>query len=59
MCRRNSIGLVAEDGQIVGFCEVDRRRPRSPVSHRGDLGISVKKEYRGKGIGTILLEKMI
>ena len=56
----NSIGLVAEiDGEFVGFCEVGRRKPKSPVSHRGDFGISVKKQNRGKGIGSMLLKEMI
>jgi RimJ/RimL family protein N-acetyltransferase len=57
----NSIGLVAvaDDGKILGFSEVGRRKPTSSVSHRGSLGISVRKEYRGKGIGTLLLKKMI
>ena len=56
----DAIGLVAvADGEIVGFCEVERRKPKSPVSHRGDLGISVRKEYRGRGIGDLLLKEMI
>ena len=56
----NAIGLVAVvDDDIVGFCEVDRRKPNSPVSHRGDFGISVRKEYRGKGIGLMLMKEMI
>ena len=56
----NAIGLVAEsEGEIVGFCEVNRRRPNSPMAHRGGLTISVKKQFRGMGIGSMLLEQMI
>ena len=56
----NSIGLIAvSDGEMVGFCTVDRRTPKSSVSHRGAFGISVRKGYRGKGIGTMLLREMI
>ncbi len=56
----NSVGLIAvEEDDMVGFCQVERRRPKSPVSHRGDFGISVRKEYRGRGIGTMLLRNMI
>lgn len=56
----NAIGLVAEEeDQIIGFCEVIRKRDNSPVAHRGDLGLSVKKEYRGRGVGSKLLEETI
>ena len=56
----DAVGLVAvEDEEILGFCEVDRRKPTSSVSHRGGLGITVKKEYRRRGVGTMLLRKMI
>jgi len=56
----DAIGLVAEsDGALVGYCYVGRRRPKSPVSHRGGLELSVKKGHRGKGIGGVLLKEMI
>lgn len=55
----DAVGLVAvKNGEIVGFCEVDRRKPTSSVSHRGGLGITVKRGHRGSGIGTMLLKKM-
>jgi RimJ/RimL family protein N-acetyltransferase len=56
----NAVGLVAEsEGALVGYCYVARRRPGSPVSHRGGLELTVKKAFRGKGIGTKLLKEMI
>ncbi len=58
----NTIGLIAEiDDEMVGFCLVARRMPKShDVSHRGQFaGHAVKKEHRGKGIGTMLLREMI
>ena len=39
----------------VGVCDVERRSPGSYVSHRGELGIAIRKEFRGKGVGTELL----
>ena len=46
----NAVGLVAEnDAMVVGFCYVDRERPKTAMSHRGGLYLSVKKEFRGKG----------
>lgn len=56
----NAVGALALDGdEVVGFCEVTRNRPRSNVAHRGALGISVRKGYRGKGIGKRLLGETI
>jgi GNAT superfamily N-acetyltransferase len=54
----NAIGLIAEnDGVVEGL--VGRKRPKTPVSHRGDVYLSVKKEFRGEGVGTVLLKEMI
>ncbi len=57
----NAIGLIAEiNDEMVGFCGVWRRTPRSSGSHRGQVAAhAVKKEHRGKGIGTMLLKEMI
>ncbi len=56
----DAIGLVAEsDGVLVGYCYVGRRRPKSPISHRGGLELSVKNGHRGKGVGEMLLKEMI
>src|SRR5208283_4525081 len=56
----DAMGLVAESGgALVGYCYVGRRRPKSPVSHRGGLELSVKKGHRGKGVGGMLLKEMI
>ena len=47
----DAIGLIAElEDEMVGFCGVWRRTPRSPGSHRGQFAAhAVKKEHRGKG----------
>jgi ribosomal protein S18 acetylase RimI-like enzyme len=56
----NAIGIVAEvDGKVAGFCEVNRRSVGRSSSHRGGLGITVKREFRGRGIGSSLLKEMI
>jgi ribosomal protein S18 acetylase RimI-like enzyme len=64
LCRRvsegNAVATVAEfDSHAVGLCEVTRVLGSPEVSHRGDLGIAIRKEYRGRGIGTALLERTI
>jgi RimJ/RimL family protein N-acetyltransferase len=56
----NNVGMVAEeDSHIIGFCEIRRIGIKPEVSHRADLGISVRKEYRGKGVGTALLSETL
>jgi len=51
---------VAEiDSHLVGLCKVSGERPGSDVSHRAQLGVSVSRDYRGRGVGTALLEETL
>ncbi|PSO08587.1 hypothetical protein B9Q04_04800 [Candidatus Marsarchaeota G2 archaeon BE_D] len=47
--------VAVVDGSLVGLCEVCRRSKKSELSHIGVLGVSVKKGYRGMGIGEALI----
>lgn len=50
--------LCLDDDTIVAFGTVTASdRPR--ICHRGNLGISVRKAYWGKGIGTALMQQLI
>lgn len=52
------IGIVAEvAGKVVANSSVARRRALS--RHVGDLGIAIKKGYRGIGIGKELIKTLI
>ncbi len=56
----NGVLSVAEvDSHVVGWCDVHRTRPGSPLDHRGVLGICVRKEFRGRGIGTALMKETL
>ena len=56
----NNIGIVAEvDSKVVGFCEIQRVSTKPDLAHRAELGISVRKEHRGKGIGTALISEAL
>ena len=54
----DGIMLVAKsDGKIIGNASLSRLPRR--MAHRGDLAVSVAKEYWNKGIGTELLKNII
>lgn len=61
--RRNdprSLMLVAVlDGQIIASADVSSRVAKSRVFHRGELGISVRKDYWRLGIGSAMMERLI
>jgi len=53
------IFLVAEyDGQIVGIITLSGSSRRR-IMHKGELGISVRKQFWGKGIGSALMEEAL
>lgn len=56
----NVIAVVAEEnGKVVGLCDVHRIRPGTEEEHSAVLGIAIRKEYRGKGIGELMIKKVI
>ncbi len=55
---QNSVMLVAKkDGKIIGDCSISGFSRR--FSHRGELGISVTKDYWNMGIASALLKKAL
>lgn len=55
----NAIYLIAmDDEKIVGSLNFNAGR-RKRIEHAGEFGISVLKDYWGKGIGTMLMNYMI
>ncbi|MFG1445802.1 MAG: GNAT family N-acetyltransferase [Thermoplasmatales archaeon] len=56
----NALAVVAEeDGKVVGLCDVHRVRPGSELDHSAVLGIAIRKGYRGKGLGELMMKKII
>ncbi len=50
--------LVAEaDGRVVGTCGLKKKK--SWWSHVGEVGVGIKEEYRGIGIGTAMLRRLL
>ena len=56
----NSIFLVAEaDGKIVGQLNCRGRNDRKAIRHTVTLGMSVDQDWRGQGIGSLLMSEAI
>jgi RimJ/RimL family protein N-acetyltransferase len=52
---RSALWLVAElEGRIVGGANLQRGR-WAKNAHTADLGIAIRREFRGRGIGEVLL----
>ena len=47
------------DGQVIACADVCSHGAKSRVMHRGELGISVRKDYWRQGIGSALMERLI
>jgi RimJ/RimL family protein N-acetyltransferase len=55
----NHIAIVAVfENQIIGLIDFSNG-PRKRIAHTGQFGMSVSKNFRGQGIGTLLLQALI
>ncbi|MGC8645619.1 MAG: GNAT family N-acetyltransferase [Thermoplasmata archaeon] len=56
----DAVAVVAEeDGKAVGLCEARRIRPGTELSHVATVGISLRKDYRGRGLGKAMMHLLI
>lgn len=56
----NSVFLVAEiESNIVGILNCSGRNDRRAIHHVVALGLSVDQEWRGQGIGTLLMSNAL
>ena len=55
---RSVLFVARWDGKIIGTANLDVSG-RERLKHRGELGISVLKEYWGNGIGTTLIREVL
>ncbi len=56
----NTVFSVAEvDGHAVGSCEVSRDGPNRETQHHGILGLLIRRDYRGRGVGSALLADVL
>ena len=52
--------IVAEaGGAVVGWASLNRFNPRDAYDHVADFSVYVERAWRGKGVGRLLLERLI
>jgi phosphinothricin acetyltransferase len=52
--------IVAEcDGVVVGWASLNRFNPRPAYDHVADLSVYVERQWRGRGVGRRLLERVV
>src|SRR5688572_24930771 len=57
--KRDWLAIVAElDGKIIGLLNF-KAELRKRLAHRGMFGISVRKEWRGRGVGEAILRSLL
>jgi L-amino acid N-acyltransferase YncA/GrpB-like predicted nucleotidyltransferase (UPF0157 family) len=57
--KRHPIWVAVLDGKVVGWISLSKWSDRSAYNNTGETSFYVKSEYRGKGIGTALIQTMI
>ena len=59
LIRDNDIQVYAmTENKVVGWCDITRRK-QAVFSHTGSLGMGILKPYRGKGLGSRMMEEVI
>lgn len=57
--RRHPVIVAAADGTVVGWGSLNQFNPRDVYDHVADFSIYVERRWRGKGVGTQLLDRLI
>jgi RimJ/RimL family protein N-acetyltransferase len=56
MSSGKAVDLIMEhEGRIIGNCDVNRLPWKH--SHRGAMGVAIAKDFRGRGLGEVLMRK--
>ena len=55
---KSAMLLAKTDSEIVGVCQMTGFN-RERIAHRGEIAISVKKAYWGRGVGSRMMEALL
>jgi L-amino acid N-acyltransferase YncA len=56
---RHPIVVAEADGRVVGWGSINVFNPRPAYDHVADFSVYVEREWRGRGVGRALLERLI
>jgi L-amino acid N-acyltransferase YncA len=56
---RHPVIVAVADGQMVGFGSLNVFNPRKAYDHVADFSIYIERSWRGKGVGSRLLQALI
>jgi L-amino acid N-acyltransferase YncA len=56
---RHPVIVAVADGQVVGFGSLNVFNPRKAYDHVADFSIYIERSWRGKGVGSRLLQALI
>jgi RimJ/RimL family protein N-acetyltransferase len=57
--RRRPYFVAASEDRVVGWCEVEPHIGRASFAHRGELGVGLLPNFRGRGVGRRLIQRTI
>ncbi len=56
---RHPVLVASDDGAVVGWASLNRFNPRPAYDHVADLSVYVERGWRGRGVGRVLLDRVI
>ena len=56
---RHPVLVAVADGQVAGWGSLNRFNPRPAYDHVADLSVYVERDWRGRGVGRRLLERLV
>src|SRR5688500_13916113 len=56
---RHPVLVATDDGAVVGWASLNRFNPRPAYDHVADLSVYVERGWRGRGVGRVLLERVL
>ncbi len=56
---RHPVIVADEAGSVVGWASLNPFNPRRAYDHAADLSVYVERGWRGKGVGRLLLDRLV